>query len=445
MYPWEVMPSPLAHPLVWLCAIALACASPLALADGPDQAKLALDRGDYRLAESLYRSALQKSPNSPQLLTDLGLTLQMEGRYGEAEHTLKQALHLRYLPLAYALLAVERCRTRSLDEAKPMVDRLLRENGSDVAAMAIVAPCYLEEDEPLAAVEVYTLLAASHQYPRDLAMVQLSKAYIAAAQFFTAKLKDANGSTDYVAAIIGARDGASSNARAAYPLAEKRSSYFHADASYERALEAWRQHPGDAALLYQLAVLFGEQVIKTIQLCQDEFRDSVYLQQFRAEVLADQGQQAEAIVTLEELIASHPETPDARYTLGMLYRKAGDWEHAASVFGDQLHADPQDERCAARLSEALLNLNRYKEMETLLKPRVGVPHPATWALLDLATAEQKLGDPHTAIQLLVSAEREDPSNKTIHYRLMRLYSLTGDSAAALRETARFRDAATSRE
>ena len=81
----------------------------------------------------------------------------------------------------------------------------------------------------------------------------------------------------------------------------------------------------------------------------------------------------------------------------------------------------------------------------MLKPRVGVPHPATWAVLDLATAEQKLGDPHTAIQLLVSAEREDPSNKTIHYRLMRLYSLTGDSDSALRETARFRDAATSRE
>ena len=56
--------------------------------------KSALDRGDYRLAESLYRSALRKSPNSPQLLADLVLTLQMEGRDGEAEHTLKQALNI---------------------------------------------------------------------------------------------------------------------------------------------------------------------------------------------------------------------------------------------------------------------------------------------------------------------------------------------------------------
>jgi tetratricopeptide (TPR) repeat protein len=439
------MPSPVAPPLAWLCAIALACASPLPLADNPDRAKAALDRGDYRMAESLYRSALQISPNSPQLLSNLGLTLQMEGRYGEAEHILKQALRLKYLPLAYALLAVERCRTRSLDEAKPMIDRLFRENGRDVAIMAIVAPCYLEEDEPLAAVEVYSLLAASHQYPRDLAMIQLTKADIAAAQFFTTKLKDSNGSTDYVAAIINARDGASGNARAAYPLAQKRSSNFHPEATYETALEGWRQHPGDAALLYQLVVLAGEDALKTIQVCQREFPDSVYLQQFRAEVLADQGQEAEAIATLEQLIATHPETPDVRYTLGMLYRKAGDWEHAAIVFGDQLHANPQDERCAAHLSEALLNLNRFDEMVTLLKPRVDAPHPVTWALLDLATAEQKLGDPRTAIQLLVSAEREDPSNKTIHYRLMRLYSLTGDSAAALRENARFRDAAASRQ
>jgi len=439
------MPSPVARPLVWLCILALAYALPHALADGPDAAKAALDRGDYQLAESLYRSALRTSPNSPQLLANLGFTLQMEGRDGEAEHTLKQALTLKYLPLAYALLAVQRCRTRDLDEARPMVDRLLRENGSDAAIMAIVAPCYLDEDEPLAAVEVYTLLAASRPFPRDLAMVQLTKAYIAAAQFFTMKLKDTNGSADYVTAIVGARDSASVNARAAYPLAEKRSPYFDADASYEKALEVWHMHPGDAALLYQLVVLSGEEVLKTIQACQDEFPDSVYLEQFLAEVLADQGKQAEAIATLEQLIASHPDTPEVRYTLGMLYRKSGDWEHAANVFGDQLRSNPQDERSAARLSEALLNLNRYKEMETLLKPRANAPHPATWVRLDLATAEQKLGDPHSAIQLLLSAEREDPLNKTIHYRLMRLYSLTGDSAAALRETARFHDAAPSRQ
>ena len=248
---------------------------------------------------------------------------------------------------------------------------------------------------------------------------------------------------DYVAAIVAARDSASSNARAAYPLAQKRSANFHPDASYESALEGWRQHPGDAALLYQLVVLAGEEVLKTMQACQYEFPDSVYLEQFRAEVLADQGQQAQAIATLEQLIANHPDTPEVRYTLGMLYLKAGDWEHAAAVFSDQSHIDPQEERCAAHLSEALLNLNRYKEMETLLKPRVDAPHPATWALLDLATAEQKLGDPRSAIQLLVSAERADPSNKTIHYRLMRLYSLTGDSAAALRENVRFRDTAAS--
>ena len=55
------------------------------LVDGSDEAKSALDRGDYKLAENLYRSALRTSPNSPQLLANLGLTLQMEGRDGEAD------------------------------------------------------------------------------------------------------------------------------------------------------------------------------------------------------------------------------------------------------------------------------------------------------------------------------------------------------------------------
>ena len=148
-YSCVVMAWRVVRPLIWICVSTLACATPPALADGPDEAKSALDRGDYKLAENLYRTALRTSPNSPELLANLGLTLRMEGRDGEAEHTLKQALHLKYLPLAYALLAVERCRTRDLEGAKPMIDRLIRENGSDETIMAIVAPCYMEEDEPL--------------------------------------------------------------------------------------------------------------------------------------------------------------------------------------------------------------------------------------------------------------------------------------------------------
>jgi predicted Zn-dependent protease len=55
----------------------------------------------------------------------------------------------------------------------------------------------------------------------------------------------------------------------------------------------------------------------------------------------------------------------------------------------------------------------------------------------LAASLQKLGDPESAIKLLEAAEKENPSDKTIHYRLMRLYSTTGKRAEAEREKTLF--------
>jgi hypothetical protein len=70
-------------------------------------------------------------------------------------------------------------------------------------------------------------------------------------------------------------------------------------------------------------------------------------------------------------------------------------------------------------------------------PKMRSEHPPHWASLDLAEAEQKLGDLGAAIKILVAAERQGGSDKLLHYRLMHLYSLAGQSDDAKREQAIF--------
>ena len=140
----------------------------------------------------------------------------------------------------------------------------------------------------------------------------------------------------------------------------------------------------------------------------------------------------------ENLMLTHPELPDLLYDLGMLFRKEREWEKALSAFQRQLAKDPDDERSAARVSEALIQLGRWKELSDFLSTRVEAPNPPLWAMLDFADAMQILEKPERAISVLATAEQSYPSDKVVHYRLTRLYRLTGKAAQAERELKLFR-------
>ena len=170
-------------------------------------AKADLAKKDYSAAESLYREALRQEPNSPELLTDLGIALQLEGKSSEAIYTFQQALRQKYRAITYALLAEERCKTRDLDGARPMLARIISVRPIDKHSMSIVAPCYLDLDEPIEAVQAYTALLDDPDFPADLATIQLAKAYLSSAQFFVKKLRAAKDGANYLSAIQAARDG----------------------------------------------------------------------------------------------------------------------------------------------------------------------------------------------------------------------------------------------
>ena len=401
-----------------------------------DPGRTALQHGDYLSAETLYRQALRQNPGSPELLTDLGIALQLQGRSTDAIHAFEQALKLKNLPRTYALLAEEKCKIRDLDGARPMLYRIIRDYAGDAKTIAIVAPCYLDLDEPIDSVRAYTVLLRDAAYPHDLALIQLSKSYLAAAQSFVAKMKERDDSKAYVTALGEA--STSGDPRSAFPVAQRTSPNFHADLGFETVLAIWHQHQDDSALLYQLAVISGEQSMRQIEFCGRQYPESPYLAQFKFEMLADQGREDEAVSGFEGLLHTHPELPDLRHDLGMLLRKQRQWDKALAVFRDELSANPKDERAAARVSEALDELMRWKELRDFLAPRLKQGETPLWAALDLAEAFEQLGETGNAISLLGKAESEYPSSRAVHFRLLHLYRSTGEIPKAAAEAKWFK-------
>jgi tetratricopeptide (TPR) repeat protein len=417
-----------------LCSIA--CGANGQSKEQTDPGRTALQHGDYLFAETLYRQALSQNPGSPELLTDLGIALQLQGRSTDAIHAFEQALKLKSLPRTYALLAEEKCKIRDLDGARPMLKAIIRDDVGDAKTIAIVAPCYLELDEPVEAVKAYAVVLHDNAYPHDLALIRLAKSYLAAAQYFVAKLRERSDSKTYLAALGQA--STLGDPRSAFPMAQSVSPNFHADLGFDAVLAIWHEHQDDSALLYQLSVNSGEQSMRQIELCGQQYPDSPYLAQLKFEILADQGQEDEAVRGFEGLLQSHPELPDLRHDLGMLYRKQRQWDKALAVFRDELSANPRDERAAARVSEALDQLMRWTELRDFLAPRVQQSETPLWTALDLAEALEQLGEAHQAISLLSNAELEYPSSKAVHFRLLHLYRSNGDMPKAATEAKWFK-------
>jgi tetratricopeptide (TPR) repeat protein len=155
-------------------------------------------------------------------------------------------------------------------------------------------------------------------------------------------------------------------------------------------------------------------------------------------MVAGQGREDQAISGFQELLHSHPELPDLRHDLGMLYRKQHQWDKALAVFQVELAANPKDERAAARVSEALEQLMQWTELRDFLAPRVQETGAPLWAMLDLAEAHEQLGEVRQAIPLLSKAESEYPSSKAVHFHLLHLYRSVGDLPKAAAEAKWFK-------
>ena len=159
-------------------------------------------------------------------------------------------------------------------------------------------------------------------------MIQLAKSYLLSAQFFSGRLVAAPGNAMYIQAL---------RMRAIMPRLTHEVHSLKQSETQPISTPTYRSWmlstfgvniPTTQRLLYLLSVLSGEQSIRQIELCEDKIPDSPYMEQLRFEMLADQGHEDEAIQGYQHLRQTHPELPELRYSLGMLYRKQRRWNQA---------------------------------------------------------------------------------------------------------------------
>ncbi|PYV89802.1 MAG: hypothetical protein DMG05_12725 [Acidobacteria bacterium] len=402
----------------------------------PSAAQRALDLGDYKRAEELYRALLGSGLSSPELLSNLGITLHLQGKSSEAIAVFRRALRLKEMPGTLALLGLSYCKLRQFDDAAPILQSAKR-YFADSSVLSVLGPCYLDAGEPLDAVLVYKELVRRDVPPADENMVNLARANFRASKYFLSLLENAPGNKEYMLAIEAARQNSSPDARGAFTVALRNAPYLSLDTGVEELGQLLLKHPNDPALLYVLGVVCGEEAMQNFRLCQSRYARSVAVRRLHAEILASRGRHTEAVAEYEELIRSSSTPAGAHHDLAMLYRKTAAWDKALREFELEQRAAPEDERAAVGISECLLRLGRFEALKQHLKPITMAKEPPEWALLDAASAEKELGRLDDAIRYLRQAMLHYPESPTIHYRLSRLYRLAGRKDLARQEDAVF--------
>jgi tetratricopeptide (TPR) repeat protein len=402
----------------------------------PSAAQRALDRGDYRRAEELYRALLGSGLSSPELLNNLGIALHLQGKASEAIAVFQRALRLKEMPGTLALLGLSYCKLRQFDDAVPILQHAKR-YFADSNVLSVLGPCYLDAGEPLDAVLVYKELVKRDVPPADENLVNLARANFRASKHFLGLLEDAPGNKEYLRAIEAARQNSSPDARGAVAIALRKAPYLSLDTGAEELGQLLLKHPNDPALLYVLGVVCGEEAMRNFQLCQSRYAGSVGVRRLYAEILASRGRHDEAVAEYEALIRASPTPSGVHHDLAMLYRKRGAWDKALCEFELEQRTVPEDERVAVGISECLLHLGRYEALSRHLKPITVAKEPPEWALLDAASAAKELGQLDDAIRYLHQATLHYPDSPTVHYRLSRLYRLAGRTDLATKENAIF--------
>jgi len=268
------------------CALALALFAPSLQAQQPAElqaARQAMEAKQYAAAEQLYRKALIQTPSSATVLTDLALSLQLQGRSADAMRYFSLALKQQYVP------RLMRC--------------WLRRNAGWGIWMAS-GPCWREysarnerifasSQQSRPAIWISTNRWVRDRLPgaldgKDYRRILLSSSrpvLYSQRPVLCHQAEQGAGSEPFLAALRDASSEGSAGARSAF---RRQGSCLPTSTRPQlvRCRGAMAQHPQDIALLYLLSVLSAEQGMRQIEQCDEQFPASPYLEQFHADVLA---------------------------------------------------------------------------------------------------------------------------------------------------------------
>ncbi len=343
------------------------------------QANDDLAKGDYPAALKLLARLNAATPKNPEILYDLGMTLEAlhpeVSANPEAEADYRAALAANPLfPLPHIALGLMLARSNRAAEARDQLRTVTELPDAPVAirarALRALARLDLQARAPgTASAELASALQISPETADDT----LLAAEIAEATPDLAAAEQAY--RRYLAA--NASDVGATSALAQVLVAEKRPQ----DAE-DLLTKILSEHPGDPVLTAQLA--------RTLL------------------VSPDPAKVARATPLLERLHAANPGDPNVGRLLARVYLETGHPDQAEALYGTLLAGAGVggDPTLLTERAEALMRLHRPGEAERLLKQAVanpgGFPSREGFgeAAMQLAFAAQEIDDPRSALQAL---------------------------------------------
>ncbi len=197
------------------------------------------------------------------------------------------------------------------------------------------------------------------------------------------------------------------------------------------------QYPKDADALYELARIYKNASLRSIELLKALDEDSFQLHALMGEVYTDEERYPEAIEQYQAALAKRPGAQGMHYAIGVAYWAQQRMNLAEKEFRDAWKENPNNTLTNLYLGDIALRDQRFSEaFHFLLVAQRGQPNMSQVHVL-LGKCYQGQKEPEKAKAEFLAAINADPAAAQPHYLLARVYRELHDQQASAAELAQF--------
>jgi tetratricopeptide (TPR) repeat protein len=197
------------------------------------------------------------------------------------------------------------------------------------------------------------------------------------------------------------------------------------------------QNPKDADALYELARIYKNASLRSIELLKALDQDSFQLHALMGEVYADEERYPEAIGEYQAALAKRPDARGMHYAIGVAYWAQQRTDLAEKEFRDAWNENPNDALTNLYLGDIAVRDQRFPEaLQFLLVAQRGQPNMSQVYVLR-GKCYQALKEPEKAKAEFLAAINADPAAAQPHYLLAKVYRELHDQQSSAHELAQF--------
>jgi tetratricopeptide (TPR) repeat protein len=198
------------------------------------------------------------------------------------------------------------------------------------------------------------------------------------------------------------------------------------------------RYPLDPAGWFELSNILSEkktldEALKDAQKAYALEPSNLWYMQYLADLYRRQGDDKNATILYENIVAGHPDDINNYYQLAALYLVSEKYQDAISVYHKIADKTGLSEDIAVQVEKIYLHLNDTKKAQAELEKLVDTDPQNTKYLSILAEFFMSNGMPEKAAEIYRKIQEIDPGNPYIHMSLADYYRKTGNKEKALEE------------